>query len=200
MRQTSRLLLSLFSLLTLLTAAAYAQKRMCPKPPPSPFKHDGQIVTSFDGRAGGMRTTLQHPRPLGSGAEVYYLAATFMHQDPSRPAAPTLDLILVSASPAAGLRSGQQLALLLDGRPLSSGQNVSYRNQAAPDGTTLESARITLSYADASAITRARNVVARVGGAEVSLTNNHLEALRELVSLMAPSPSRWQTGALSSAR
>ena len=74
------------------------------------------------------------------------------------------------------------------------------RPSSAPGGTTLESARITLSYADASAITRARNVVARVGGAEVSLTNNHLEALREIVSLMAPSPSRWQAGALSSAR
>jgi hypothetical protein len=200
MRQTSRLLLSLFSLLTLLAAAAYAQKRMCPKPPPSPFKHDGQIVTSFDGRAGGMRTTLQHPRPLGGGAEVYYLAATFMHQDPARPGAPTLDLILVSSSPAAGLRAGQQLALLLDGQPLSFGQQVSYRNQTAPDGTPLESARITLSYADASAITHARNVVARVGGTQVELTNNHLEALRELVSLMAPSPSRWQTSALGSAR
>jgi hypothetical protein len=200
MRPTSRLLLSFVSLLTLLTAAAYAQKRMCPKPPPSPFKHEGQIVTSFDSRAGGMRTTLQHPRPLGSGAEVYYLAATFMHQDPRRPAAPTLDLVLVSASPAAGLRAGQQLAFVLDGQPRSFRQNVSYMSRPAADGTTLESARITLSYADASAITRARRVVARVGGAEVALTNNHLEALREMVSLMAPSPSRWQTDALSSAR
>src|ERR1043166_8973701 len=111
MRPTSRLLISLFSLLTLLTAAGFAQKRMCPKPPPSPFKHDGQIVTSYDSRSGGMRTTLQHPRPLGAGAEVYYLAATFMHQDPRRPAAPTLDLILVSASPAASLRQGPQIAL-----------------------------------------------------------------------------------------
>ena len=200
MRPTSRLLISLFSLLTLLAAAGFAQKRMCPKPPPSPFKHDGQIVTSFDSRSGGMRTTLQHPHPLGNGAGVYYLAATFMHQDPRRPAAPTLDLILVSASPAAGLQPGQQLVFLLDGQPRSLAQNVSYRSQPAPDGTILESARITLSYADASALTRARNVVARVGGAHIELTNNHLEALRELVSLMAPSPSRWQTDALSSAR
>ncbi|PYS84330.1 MAG: hypothetical protein DMF67_05580 [Acidobacteria bacterium] len=201
MRPNSRLLLSLVSLLTLLTAAAYAQKRMCPKPPPSPFKHDGQIITSFDSRAGGMRTTLQHPRPLVRGAEVYYLAATFMHQDPRRPAVPpTLDLILVSATPAAGLRAGQQLAFVLDGQTRSFGQNVSYRSQPTADGTTLESARITLSYAEASALTRARRVAARVGGTEVELTNNHLEALREIVSLMAPSPSRWQTDALSSAR
>ncbi|MDQ5836409.1 MAG: hypothetical protein M3379_06460 [Acidobacteriota bacterium] len=200
MRPTSRLLISLFSLLTLLTAAGFAQKRMCPKPPPSPFKHDGQIVTSFDSRAGGMRTTLQHPRPLGTGAEVYYLAATFMHQDPRRPAVPTLDLILVSASPAASLRQGQQLVFMLDGQPHTLAQNVSYQSRPAPDGTTLESARITLTYADAAALTRARNVVARVGVAQIELTNNHLEALRELVSLMAPPPSRWQADALSSTR
>jgi len=200
MRQTSRLLLSFVSLLTLLAAAGYAQKRLCPKPPPSPFNHDGQIVTSFDSRAGGMRTTLQHPRPLGAGAEVYYLAATFMHQDPRRPAAPTLDLILVSSSPAAGLQPGQQLVFLLDGQPRSLAQNVSYQSRPASDGATLESARITLSYADASALTRARSVVARVGGAQIELTNNHLEALRELVSLMAPPPSRGQADAFSSAR
>lgn len=200
MRPTSRLLISLFSLLTLLSAAGSAQKRMCPKPPPSPFKHDGQIVTSYDGRAGGMRTTLQHPAPLGAGAEVYHLAATFMHQDPRRPAAPTLDLILVSSSPAAGLQPGRQIVFLLDGQPRALAQNVSYQSRPAPDGTTLESARITLNYADASALTRARRVVARVGAAQIELTNNHLEALRELVSLMAPSPSRWQADALSSAR
>ena len=200
MRQTSRVLFSFVSLLTLLAAAGYAQKRLCPTPPPSPFKHDGQIVTSFDGRAGGMRTTLQHPRPLGGGGGSYYLAATFMYQDPRRPAAPTLDLILVSASPAANLRAGQQLVFVLDGQPRAFARNVSYRSQTAADGTTLRSARITLSYADASAMTRARSVVARVGGADIEFTNNHLEALREMVSLLAPSPSRWQTDALSSAK
>ena len=200
MRQTSRVLFSVVSLLTLLAAAGYAQKRLCPTPPPSPFKHDGQIVTSFDGRAGGMRTTLQHPRPLGGGGGSYYLAATFMYQDPRRPAAPTLDLILVSASPAANLRAGQQLVFVLDGQPRAFARNVSYRSQTAADGTTLRSARITLSYADASAMTRARSVVARVGGADIEFTNNHLEALREMVSLLAPSPARWQTDALSSAK
>ena len=200
MRQTSRLLLSFVSLLALLTAAAYAQKRMCPKPPPSPFKHDGQIVTSFDGRAGGMRTTLEHPRMLGKGAELFYLAATFMHQDPRRPGAPTLDLILVSATPAARLRAGASPVFVLDGQPRYMNQNVSYRSQSDNKGAALDSARITLSYADAAALARARTVVARVGGVEVELTNNHLEALREMVSLMAPSPSRWQTADALGAR
>ena len=187
-------------LFALLTSAAFAQKRMCPKPPPSPFKHDGQIVTSFDGRAGGMRTTLEHPRTLCKGTDLFYLAATFMHQDPRRPGVPTLDLILVSATPAARLRAGAAPVFVLDGQPRYMNQNVSYRSQSDNRGETLDSARITLSYADAAALTHARNVVARIGGVEVELTNNHLEALREMVSLMAPSPSRWQTADAQGAR
>jgi len=199
MRLRSRLFFVTF-LFALLTPAAFAQKRMCPKPPPSPFKHDGQIVTSFDGRSGGMRTTLEHPRTLGKGTDLFYLAATFMHQDPRRPGAPTLDLILVSATPTARLRAGASPVFVLDGQPRYLNQNVSYRSQSDNKGETLDSARITLSYADAAALTHARTVVARVGGVEVELTNNHLEALREIVSLMAPSPSRWQTADVLGAR
>ena len=192
MRPCSRLLLCAF-LVALAAPLALAQKRFCPTPPPSPFKHDGQIVTKFDGRAGGMRTTLQHPRPLGSGTEVFYLAASFMHQDPRRPAAPALDLLLVSGSPLAHLRSGQQVSFVLDGQARALSQSASYASRPDGNGGTLDSASIKLSYADASAITHARRVVARVGGAEVELTNNHLEALREMLSLLAPSSGRWQT-------
>ena len=188
MRSVSRLLLSA-ALLTLLAASAFPQKRFCPKPPPSPFKHDGEIVTSFDSRAGGMRTTLQHPRPLGHSAEAFYMAASFMHQNASRPGTPSLDLVIYSALPAAQLHAGQGLALLLDGRPLALNRNASFR--PLPDGG--DSVRLTLTYAEASALTRARHVSAQFGGGEVELTNNHLEALRELLSLMAPSPGRWQT-------
>ena len=141
-----------------------------------------------------MRTTLEHPLALGKGTDLFYLAATFMHQDPRRPGAPMLDLILVSATPAARLRAGgASPVFVLDGQPRYLNQNVSYRSQSDNRGETLDSARITLSYADAAALTHARTVVAKVGGVEVQLTNNHLEALREMVSLMAPSPSRWQT-------
>jgi hypothetical protein len=187
MRSISRLLLSAALLTLLAAAAAYPQKRMCPKPPPSPFKHDGEIVTSFDSRTGGMRTTLQHPRALGNG--LYYMAASFMHQSTQRPGTPSLELVLYTTTQAARLQGGQGLVLVLDGQPHPFGQNVSYRSQ--PGGG--EAVRVTLSYADASALTHARKVAAQLGGAEVELTNNHLEALREMLSLMAPSPGRWQT-------
>src|SRR4051812_18248617 len=199
MRFCSRLVFCAM-LFALSTPLALSQKRFCPTPPPSPFKHDGQIVTKFDGRAGGMRTILQHPRPLGSGAEVFYLAASFMHQDPRRPSTPALDLVLVSGSPLAHLRAGQAVTFVLDGQTRAVSQSVSYASRPDGSGGALDSASIRLSYADASAITHARRVVARVGGAEVELTNNHLEALREMLSLLAPSPGRWQTAGAESVR
>lgn len=199
MRFCSRLILCAL-LVALSAASAFSQKRFCPTPPPSPFKHDGEIVTKFDGRAGGMRTTLQHPRPLSGAAGVFYLGASFMHQDPRRPSTPVLDLLLISGSPISHLRAGQDVVFVIDGQVRAINQNVSYASRSDGSGGTLDSAKITLSYADATAITHARRVVARVGGAEVELTNNHLEALREMVSLLAPSPGRWQTAGTESAR
>ncbi|MCA1621103.1 MAG: hypothetical protein LC795_17715 [Acidobacteria bacterium] len=188
MSASSRLVLSA-ALLILLAATAFPQKRLCPKPPPSPFKHDGEIVTTFDSRAGGMRTTLEHPRSLGRGADAYYLAASFMHQNTKRPGTPTLDLVIYSPSPASRLEAGRQLVLVLDGRPRPFGANAGFRAPSGGGGAV----RLSLSYADASALAHARKVAAQIGGAEVELTNNHLEALREMVSLLAPSPGRWQT-------
>ena len=162
---------------------------MCPKPPPSPFKHNGRIVTTFDSHAGGMRTTLQHPRALGSGVEAYYLAASFMHQSAERPGTPTLELFIYTASPVSRLQAGQELVLVLDGQPRPFTREASYRSQ--PGGGN--AVRLSLSYTDVSALTHARKVAAQFGGTEVTLTNNHLEALREMLSLLAPSPGRWQT-------
>ena len=188
MRRTSRLLLSA-ALLTLLAATAFPQKRLCPKPPPSPFKHDGEIVTSFDSRVGGMRTTLEHPRAIGSGTELYYLAASFMHQSAKRPGMPALELVLYTTVPSAQPHNTNGVSLVLDGQARPFTQNASFRSQ--PGGGN--AVRLTLSYADLSAMTHARNAVVQLGGTQLQLTNNHLESLREMLSLLAPSPGRWQT-------
>jgi hypothetical protein len=188
MRRTSRLILSA-ALLTLLAATAFPQKRLCPKPPPSPFKHDGEIVTSFDSRAGGMRTTLEHPRAIGSGTELYYLAASFMHQSAKRPGTPALELILYTIVPAVQPHNAGVVALVLDGQAHPFTQSASFRSQPGGGNTV----RLTLSYADLSALTHARNAAVQLGGAQLQLTNNHLESLREMLSLLAPSPGRWQT-------
>jgi hypothetical protein len=187
MRPSSRLLLSAI-LFTALAPAALAQKKtLCPKPPPSPYKHSGRIVTSLD-RAGA-RTTLEHPHALGRGAEALRWGASFLHVDPRRPAAPTLELLLFSPTPIVRLDAGG-LAFVYDGQPLAAGRNVSIRSQ---DGG--QAARVSLSYAEVVKLTQARRVSARVGASEYEFTNNHLEALRELVSQMAPSPGRWTADA-----
>ena len=67
--------------------------------------------------------------------------------------------------------------------------NASFRSQ--PGGGN--AVRLTLSYADLAALTQARNASVQLGGARLQLTNNHLESLREMQSLLAPSPGRWQT-------
>jgi hypothetical protein len=188
MRNISRLLFAA-ALLTLLAATAFPQKRLCPKPPPSPFKHAGEIVTSFDSRAGGMRTALQHPGAIANGAELYYLAASFMHQSSKRPGTPALELVLYTTAPSAQSHNGESVSLVLDGQARSFAQNASFRAQ--PGGGN--AVRLTLSYADLSALTQARNASVQLGAARLQLTNNHLESLREMQSLLAPSPGRWQT-------
>ncbi|HWS56248.1 MAG TPA: hypothetical protein VN228_19065 [Pyrinomonadaceae bacterium] len=186
MRPSSRLLVSAIILLSLVPAASAQKKQLCPKAPPSPFKHNGRIVTSL-GR-GGARTTLEHPHALGRGADPLYMGASFVHVDPRRPATPTLELILYTGAPAARLDAGQGLALVYDGQPLDAARHASFRSQGGA-----QAARVALPYAEVVKLTRARKVTARVGAAEYEFTNNHLEALRELVSQMAPSPGRWTT-------
>jgi hypothetical protein len=188
MRRTSRLILSA-ALLTLFAATAFPQKRLCPKPPPSPYKHDGKIVTSFDSRAGGMRTTLQHPRAIGAGAGLYYLTASFVHQSAKRSGTPALELVLYTNAPAAQPQNAGGVSLVLDGQARPFTQQANFRSQ--PGGGN--AVRLTLSYAEVSALTHARNASVQLAGAQLRLSNNHLESLRELLSLLAPSPGRWQT-------
>lgn len=189
MRLSPRLFLSAL-LLFVLSSEGFTQKRFCPVPPPSPFKHSGRIVTTLD-RSKGMRTTLEHPRALGKGDEGLYFAASFVHKDPRSSATPTVELVFVSTSPVAKYRDSHNLVFYCDGKQRAFNQKVSYNSQTGDGGMALEATRISLSYADVAELTRSRKVAARLGATEVEFTNNHLEALRELVSLMAPSPARW---------
>ncbi|MCA1591538.1 MAG: hypothetical protein LC754_02580 [Acidobacteria bacterium] len=170
----------------------FSQKRFCPKPPPSPFKHSGQIVTSYDPSVDKMRTTLEHPRVLGKGTDAVYLSATFVHQDPRRPAAPTMDLIFISTSAAPKYHETHSLVFFCDGKQCPLHSAARYQSQPDGHGTIYEATRLTLSYEDLLAITSARKVAARLGQTEFELTSNHLEALREIFSLLAPSPGRWR--------
>lgn len=179
----------LFSLALVVCAApAAAQKRKsCPTPPPSPFKHSGQIVTAYDGAARGMRTTLTHPVAVGADpAHAVYLTASFVYA--KRPAPPVAEIAFVSAD---GLQAGAGLSFTADGRDFPLGGAARFQNVRGAGGATFRAARIALSYNSLMNLLRAKRVSARLGGAAYELKHNHLEALRELASQMAPPPSAW---------
>ena len=169
------------------TATTYAQK-FCTVAPPSPFKHNALIVTSYDQRARRMKTTLEHPNALNNGLHLY---ASFYYQDPRLRALPTIDIFFIAASKKPLYRQAHDLSIMADGSawPLSSG--AQYFTEDGAKGTTLEKTRITLSYPDLVRLLKSRRVRARLGATEFELTNNHLESLREIAMLMAPpTPSR----------
>ena len=177
----------LFGLFLTFTATGYAQK-FCTVAPPSPFKHNALIVTSYDQRARRMKTTLEHPNDLGGGLR---LAASFYYTDPRLSARPTIDIVFVAASKQLRFREAHDLSLRPDGNSAWAFTGpAQYSTDDGPKGMRLEKTRITLTYADLLNLIKARRVHARLGATEFELSNNHLEALREVASLMAPPPVR----------
>ena len=167
------------------TATGYAQK-FCTVAPPSPFKHNALIVTSYDQRARRMKTTLEHPNALGNGLRLY---ASFFYQDPRLSSAPTIDIYFIAASKKPVYRDSHNLSLLADGNTWPLSGAAQYYLEDGPKGTTLEKTKITLTYASLLSLLKSRRVTARLGTAEFQLTHNHLESLREIAMLMAPPPS-----------
>ena len=191
MKRRTFILCTALLLLSNTTGLAQKKKTFCAPAPPSPFKHNGQIVTSFD-PARGMRTTLEHPRPIGSAQGELYLKASFVHRDPRRPGMQMIELYFVSAAREQRFSGSQNLTLLCDGKRVPLTSAASYQSRPAGQGMVLETLRVTLSQADLAGVTGARKVTARVGASEFELTNNHLEALRELASLIGNSTPRWR--------
>jgi hypothetical protein len=172
----------LLAILLTFTATGFAQK-FCTVPPPSPFKHNALIVTSYDQQAGRMKTTLEHPRALGDGV---YLYASFFYQDRRSRSLPTIDIYFVAPSKKPKYRDSHNLSLFADNAPTSPLGAAQYYTESAAHGLTVEKIKITLTYASLLNLIKARRVTARLGATEFELTNNHLESLREIAMLMAP--------------
>jgi hypothetical protein len=177
------LLLALFLTFPL---TGLAQK-FCTVAPPSPFKHNALIETSYDQRAHRMKTTLEHPNDLGNGLHLY---ASFFYQDPRLRSAPTIDIFFISAAKKPVYRDSHNLSMMADGNLLPFSGASQYYLEDGPKGMTLEKTKITLTYASLLSLIKSRRVTARLGATNFQLTNNHLESLREIAMLMAPPPSR----------
>ena len=169
-------------LLLTFSATGLAQK-FCTVSPPSPFHHNGLIVTSFDQPTGRMKTTLEHPQTIGNGV---YLFASFFYQDQRLRTPPTIDLYFVSAAKHPKYRDSHNVSIAGDVGELAHGMRTNYFTESGAKGLTIEKTVVTLTYAELQNLIKSDRVTARLGDTEIELTNNHLEALREIASMMVP--------------
>ena len=170
------------ALLLAFSATGLAQK-FCTVSPPSPYHHNALIVTSFDANTGRMKTTLEHPHSLGDGI---YMRASFFYQDRRLRTPPMIDIYFVTASKKPRYSDMHDLSILADGRHLQPVGGEEYFTEHGERKMTVEKMRLTLTYSSLVALTHAQRVTVRLGSTEVQLSNNHLEALREIASMMVP--------------
>ncbi|HEX8173514.1 MAG TPA: hypothetical protein VF543_00175 [Pyrinomonadaceae bacterium] len=163
----------------------YAQ-RSCPVPPPSPFRHNAKIVTRQDPKTRQWKVYMQHPKSLTGGGDPLYLAADFAFQDPRLRVKPTIDISFVSISKAPRFEYSHALSLLIDGQPWPVASPVQYSSDKQSDGHYLETTKVTLTYDSLVNLIQGRQVAAQLGMTKFELTNNHLEALREIANMMMP--------------
>ena len=172
----------LLAIFVTFSATGFAQK-FCTAPPPSPYKHNALIVTSFDQSTGRLKTTLEHPRSMGDGI---YLYASFFYVDRRSHTLPTIDIYFIAPSKKPKYREAHELALLADNTPWQIVGPAQYSTAGADHGMTLEKIKVTLTYDALVNLISSRHVTARLGGTDIELSNNHLESLREIASLMSP--------------
>ena len=173
-------------------ATGYAQKS-CPVAPPSPFRHNALIVTRLDPKTKQVKAIMQHPRSLSSGGDPVYLSAEFAYQDPRRGVKPTIEIAFTSLSKLPRFEFAHALTLLIDGQPWPVASPAQYSSKKQSDGQVLETTRVTLTYDSLINLIQARRVSAQLGMTKFELTNNHLEALREIANMMMPG-NRVQPG------
>lgn len=164
---------------------SYAQ-RSCPVPPPSPFRHSAQIVTRQDAKTKKWKVFMQHPKSLTGGGDPVYLAADFAFADPRLRVKPTIDISFVSMSKTPRFEYAHALSLLIDGQPWPLAAPVQYESRKGQDGLYVEITKVTLTYDSLLNLIQGKRVAAQLGMAKLELTNNHLEALREVANMMVP--------------
>jgi hypothetical protein len=166
------------------TTTGFAQK-FCDVAPPSPYKHSALIVTGFDSATRKVKTTLEHPRPMGGGI---YLYASFFQQDRRLRTGPVIEIVFSSVSKEK-YRDSHNVSFVADGQPWPVISQTQYLTDTDEEGHKIEKTRLTLTRESLVALLKARKVKARLGSTEFELSNNHLESLRELASRMG-GPSR----------
>lgn len=182
----------LLCVLLIAGASGYAsaqQLKACPVPPPSPYKHTAYIATRYDEATNAMRTVLEHPVTLGDKAQPLYLFASFAYPNAARQTDKTrtiVNLALVSVAPVARFDHAHDLRVYVDGREQVQLSPEQYRAETDDANRAIEWTQISLSAQSLRELAKAAHVEFALNGERHKLTKNHLEALRELASLMRP--------------
>lgn len=187
MKNLQKVSLSVVVILLCATTYTHAQQKACPIPSPSPYKHTAYIATRYDARAGVMRTVLEHPATLGDAAQPLYLSASFSYADPARPRSSsrdTIDFALVSLAPVARFGASHDLRVFADGHEVMWLAPARYTVATDELNRAVEWTLVRFSAAALLEVTRAKDVEVSLNGVRYALTENHLEALRDLASLM----------------
>ncbi len=182
----------LVALIWAMAGISYAQKS-CPVPPPSPFRHNAQIVTRPDPKTKQWKVYMQHPSSLTRSGDPVYLAAEFAFVDPRLKTKPTIDISFVSMSKSPRFEYSHSVSLLIDGQPWPVAAPVQYSSKKQSDGLYLEITKVTLSYDSLLNLIQGKKVAAQLGMMRFEMSNNHLEALREVANMMMPG-NRIQPG------
>ena len=179
------------ALLMVFAGIGYAQK-YCPVPPPSPFRHNAQIVTRPDPKTKQWKVVMQHPASLTRSGDPLYLAAEFFYVDPRTRIKPTIDILFLSQSKMPRFEYSHALSLLIDGQPWPIASPVQYSSKKQ-DGLYYETTKVTLTYDSLINLIQGKKVSAQLGLTKFELSNNQLEALREVANMMMPG-NRVQPG------
>jgi hypothetical protein len=154
----------------------------------SPFKHTASIANKYDDHAHRMKTVLEYPRFDGGGSG-FTIYASFYHHNVKLGFTPTVDLTFIFANAQSSSQHARDLSLSVNGRPLAFAGPIQFASQKDKH-TTVDAVKITITYENLLEITSGRKTEVRFGSTSRKLSEDNLEALRELASLLAPY-SQW---------
>ena len=139
---------------------------------------------------------MEYPQLDPSNGVRFTLAASFYHQDMRLPTPPSVDLTFIFISPESSSSHARPLSLFLNGRPWSPAANPSVQYSSAKDHKfVIERAKVTLTYESLLQLINSRRIDARLGSSTYQLSEDNLEALRDLARQLAPySPQAKQKG------
>lgn len=135
---------------------------------------------------------MQHPTSLTRGGDPLYLGAEFFYANTRLGQKPTIDILFLSTAKSPRFEFSHALSLLIDGRPWPLVSPVQYSSKKE-NGLILETTKVTLTYDSLINLIQGRKVTVQLGMSKFELTNNHLEALREVANMMMPG-NRVQPG------